>query len=501
MSTSNEESVESPPDLLEAAEPHAAEVSRAMGRGIAWTGAQMIGSNLFSLAAFVVLGRILSPRDFGLLASATVVVLFLRVLVDAGFSRLIVQRKELTTEHVDTAFWTAIFIGLLFTIALAAAAPLVADVFGQPRLTNIVRALSVIFIFVSFDGTQSALLERRMEFRSQSIRRLVAGLISAIVAIALAYAGAGVWALVAQQLVLEGTTVLVLWTLAPWRPRWRFSRSAFRELASFGTRYSASLVLLYLGSNMDNFLIALVLGPVALGYYVIAYRVYIVATEVLVSTVNRVALTTFSRLRHDTTALNSAFVNATTITAFITLPCFTVLGLLAHPMLTTVFGNKWIPSVPVLQILTVAGVIEGQIGFSGNYAVALGHMTNHLIWLTCLVAAELIGFGVTVHFGIVAVAASLSGVMLIAWPIRLVQVSRWRGLDLRTCLTNFGRLAAASAAMLGVMWGLGDLVPLPLAAVVAIQLVAGVLCYLALARLLAPTQVAQVRSALFHGRT
>ena len=199
------------------------EVSQAMSRGIAWTGVQMAGSNLLSLVVFVVLGRLLTPRDFGLLASATVIVLFLRVLVDAGFSRLLVQREHLTPEHVDTAFWTAIVIGVAFSLLLAAAAPLVALTFGEPRLTNIVRALSIIFIFVSLDGTQSAMLERRMEFRSQAIRRLIAGLASATIAILLAVEGFGAWALVAQQLTLEGVTVLVLWSLSPWRPTLRFS--------------------------------------------------------------------------------------------------------------------------------------------------------------------------------------------------------------------------------------------------------------------------------------
>jgi len=497
MNRSPDLTADSPAPSTDADPPRTGAVSQAMGRGIAWTGVQMVGSNLLSLAAFVVLGRILTPRDFGLVASATVVILFLRVLVDAGFSRLIVQRRDLTPEHIDTAFWTAIIMGLFFTVALAAAAPLVADAFGQPRLTNIVRALSLIFIFVSFDGTQSALLERRMEFRSQAIRRLIAGGLSTGAAIALGLLGAGVWALVVQQLVLEATTVLVLWTIAPWRPRRRFSRTAFVELAGFGMRYSASVVLLYLGSNMDNLLIALVLGPVELGYYVIAYRIYVVGAEVLVGTVNRVALTTFSRLVGDSEALNASFIDATTITAFITLPCFAALALLAHPFITLIFGAKWAPSVPVLQVLAVAGVVQGQLGFTGNYAIALGKMSNQLIWLAALVGVELAGFAATVAFGIVAVAASLSGVMLLAWPIRLKQVSRWRHLSAGACFANVARLTGVTGAMVAVMWILGKVVDLPTGGVIAIQLVAGAACYLGLAAVLASRQTAKVRAALF----
>ena len=383
------------------------EVTRAMSRGIAWTGLQVAGSNLLGLAVFIVLGRLLTPRDFGLLASAMVVILFLRVLVDAGFSRLLVQRESLTPEHVDTAFWTTVAIGMAFCLLLGAAAPLVADAFREPRLTPIVRALSLIFVFVSLDGTQSAMLERRMEFRSQAIRRLVAALASAGIAIFLAVDGFGVWALVAQQLTLEGVTVLVLWFLGPWRPTVRFSRRCARELTSFGMRYSATQVLVYLAQNVDNLLVVIVLGPVALGYYVIAYRIFVVATEVLVLTVNRVSLTTFSRFQRDSNALNSAFLSATAITAYITLPCFASLALLAHPLITIVFGAKWAPSVAVLQALTVAGVVQGQMNFTDNYTIAVGRIKNQLAWLSGVVAAQVIAFGISVNFGIVAVAASL----------------------------------------------------------------------------------------------
>ncbi len=486
------------PRATESAETERALVSRAATRGMIWTGVQMVGSHVLSLVVFVVLGRILSPRDFGLIASATVVILFLRVLVDAGFSRLIVQRETLTPEHVDTAFWTALILGVTFALSLTAAAPLVAALFGQPRLTNIVRALSVVFIFVSLDGTQSALLERRMEFRAQAVRRLVAGLVSTAIAITLAVLGAGVWALVAQQLTLEGVTVLVLWTLADWHPQLRFSPAAFRELAAFGLRYCGTQTLVNLGANADNFLVALILGPVALGYYVIAYRVFTVASEVLVLTVNRVALTTFSRLQRDTEALNASFISSTTMTAFLTLPCFAVLGLLAHTLITFVFGAKWAPSAPVLQVLTVAGVMQGQVNFTGNYAIAVGRISNQLLWLACLVAAQLAGFGIAVSFGIVAVGASLSAVMVIAWPVRLIQVSRWRGLDIRLYFTRFAQLAAATGVMLAAMWGVGRVLSGSAVPVLILQVLVGAVCYIGAATVLAPRATAELRAELFR---
>ena len=272
----------------------AGSIGRAAARGAAWTGLVTTGSNAIAFGVFVVLGRLLAPAQFGLIGAAMVVVLLLRILVDAGFSKLLVQRTEITPTLVDTAFWTAIALGAFLTVVMIAAAPLFALLFSEPRLTNVLRVLSVILLFVALDSTQSALADRDMQFRVQAIRRLTAALVSAAVAVGLALAGAGVWALVGQQVVLEGVTVVLLWALLPWRPSLRFASRYLGELVRFGRRYLGIRVLDYLQVSSDNFLIGVALGAVALGYYVVAYRVLVVLNEVIILTIDRVALTTFS---------------------------------------------------------------------------------------------------------------------------------------------------------------------------------------------------------------
>ena len=256
-------------------------------------------------------------------------------------------------------------------------------------------------------------------------------------------------------------------------------------------------MLVYLAANMDNFLIAIVLGPIALGYYVIAYRIFVVATEVLVTTINRVALTTFSRFQRDPQALNSAFTSATSITAYITLPCFAALAVLAHPLITIVFGAKWAPSVPVLQALTVAGVVQGQTNFTGNYAIAVGRMNNQLAWLTCLVAVQMIAFVVSVNFGIVAVAASLSIVTLLAWPVRLLQLRKWHNLDLYTYFSRSPGVLLATGAMAAVVLAMRTNSG-PSSILVAVEIAEPQSCTVAAAT--APQVTSEVRTTLQHLR-
>jgi PST family polysaccharide transporter len=400
-----------------------------------------------ALTTFVVLGRLLSPDEFGLVAAASVVLWLLRVLVDQGFSQVLVQRRDLSEVHVDTAFWTALGTGIGLALLTAVTAPLVADLYSLPELSDVLRALSIVFVFAALDSTQSALLTRRMSFRTQAVRRLGASLSSGVIAISLAVAGAGVWALVAQTLVYEGLIAVLLWTLVSWRPRRRFSRSCFKELYGFGFRLMLIRVLTNVGAYGDNLLIGVFVGAVALGYYVVGFRVVVVVNTLISLALMQVVLSAFSRLQHDRGLLNAAFYRSTRLAAGISLPVYAGLALVAHPLTVLVFGEKWAPSAPVMQALTLAGFIQGQLIFSTQYVIALGRVANELRWTAGLIAAELVAFAVAVQFGIVEVAISLGVVLLLAWPVRLHRLGAWGGVRLRAYFRPFPSLLAAAAVM------------------------------------------------------
>lgn len=429
-------------------------VSRAALRGAAWMGLATWVNQAAALAAFIVLGRLLSPDDFGLVAAASVVLWLLRVLVDQGFGQVLVQRADLTAAHVDTAFWTALATGVAIAVLTAATAPLVADLYSLPQLTGVLRALSIVFVFVAFDSTQSALLTREMKFRVQAMRRLGASLVSGAVAIALAVAGAGVWALVAQTLAYEGLLVILLWSLVSWRPRRRFSKVEFRELFGFGMRTTLIKILTNVGAYADNLLIGVVVGAVALGYYVVGFRVVVVINTLIALALTQVVLSAFSRLQQDRVALNGALYRATKLTAAIGLPVYAGLALIAHPLTVFIFGEKWGPSAPVMQALALAGFVQCQLIFTTQYAIALGRVGNELAWTAALIGAELVGFAVAVQYGITAVAISLGLVLLVAWPIRLALLRAWGGLRFRDYFQAFPALLLATAAMAVVVLGI-----------------------------------------------
>lgn len=428
-------------------------VSRAALRGAAWMGFASWTNQAVALLTFIVLGRLLAPDDFGLVAAASVMLWLLRVLVDQGFSQALVQRADLTEVQVDTAFWTALGTGVGLALLTAVTAPLVADLYSLPALTNVLRALSIVFVFAALDSTQSALLARKMNFRTQAVRRFFASLTSGVVAVTLAISGAGVWALVAQTLIYEGLLAILLWSLASWRPHRRFSTQAFAELFGFGYRLTLVRVLTNVGAYSDNLLIGIFVGATALGYYVVGFRVVVVINALISLALMQVVLSTFSRLQHDRDLLNAAFYRSTRLAAGISLPIYAGLAVVAHPLTVLVFGEKWAPSAPVMQALALAGFIQGQLIFSTQYVVALGRVGNELRWTIGLIGAELIAFAVAVQFGIVEVAISLGLVLFAAWPIRLRLLGAWGGVRVRTYFRPFPSLVAAALTMVAAVLG------------------------------------------------
>ena len=203
-------------------------------KGIVWSIIQKWGRAAIWFVIFTTLSRLLAPEAFGLVALASTFTAFLEIFLNQGFSSAIIQRHELEREHLDTAFWISILTGTLMMIGTMLISGLVAAFFGEPQLTPILRWLSVSFIFTALSGTQMAILQRKLAFKSLAARSLVATLLGGIVGVSMAFAGFGVWSLVGQNLAMGFIGVIVLWRASDWRPRFEVSKKHYKELFGFG---------------------------------------------------------------------------------------------------------------------------------------------------------------------------------------------------------------------------------------------------------------------------
>jgi PST family polysaccharide transporter len=373
-------------------------------KGVFWSAIQSWGSQGISFLVFALLARLLAPETFGLIALAGVFLAFIEVFLDQGFSTAIIQRQELETEHLDTAFWTNLAIGIFMTGVSIAAANLIASFFHQPELASIIRWLSLSFIIRALSAVQEAIFLRNLAFKALAIRSLIAVIVGGMVGVSMAFMGFGVWSLVGQILTNSLVQIIVLWWASDWRPKFRVSQQHFQDLLSFGINIVGINMLTFLITQSDNLLIGYFLGPVALGYYNLAYRLLQVTTQLFVGVISKIAVPLFSRLQQEPKKMRQVFYRAVNASNLIAFPLFLGISVLAPEIVVVSFGEKWLPSVPVIQILNLIGILYAGFYFNGPVLMAVGKPSWKLRLDSIKALGYLITFAITVRWGIVAVA-------------------------------------------------------------------------------------------------
>ncbi|MEJ2558700.1 MAG: lipopolysaccharide biosynthesis protein [Anaerolineae bacterium] len=348
-------------------------------KGVVWSIIQKWGRAAISTATFMALARLLSPDAFGLVALASVFTAFVEIFLDQGFSAAIVQRADLEREHLDTAFWITVLGGGLLTVGGIAASGLVAALFAEPRLAPILMWLSLSFVLSALSSTQSAILQRELAFKSLAARSLAATTVGGVAGISMAIAGFGVWSLVGQNLANGLAGAIVLWRASDWRPGFNLSRQHYKELFSFGVSVVGNNILKVLVRRSDDFLIGYFLGPTLLGYYTIGYRLLLVIIRLVTGIINAVAFPTFSRLQRDPKRMLRAFYNVTQYTSLLAFPVFSGLAALAPELVPALFGEKWAPSIPVMQVLALIGILQSVLFFNGSVMRASGKPSWELV--------------------------------------------------------------------------------------------------------------------------
>lgn len=422
-------------------------------RGVLWSAIQNWGSNLLSMAVFLVLARLLMPEAFGLVALASAFTTFLGVFLTQGFGGAIIQRSELEPEHLDTAFWINVLSGIALTGIGIACAAAVARAFSEPQLKPLVRWLSLSLLIGAFSATQEAILMRRLAFKSLAIRRLVASVAGGCVGIGMAVGGRGVWSLVGQNLTGSLVGVAVLWKASDWRPGFNVSAKHARDLFSFGLNVMGIQILNFVNRRSAQLLIGYFLGPVLLGYYTIAQGLLQRMTEMLTQTVSSVSLPTFSRLQHDPAQLRHAFFTAIRMTSLLAFPAFIGVATVAPELVPGLFGAKWMQSIPVMQILAFVGILHAVFLFNGPAILAMGK-PSWLLGLRVLNAvANVALFFLVVRWGIVAVAAAYAVRGYALAPLSIWTLRRLIGVEPGPYLRNYGGAALGSLIMVAVIIG------------------------------------------------
>lgn len=478
-------------------------------RGVIWSTGGTLAAQFIQFAIFLVLARLLTPADYGLVAIAVLFLALLQLVVEGGFTHAIVQRKDLTDNHLSTGFWINLSLGALCAVALFSAAPLLARYYESPVLRDVVRVMSVNLLIAPFSSVPLALLRREMRFKAITARSLISTSAAGAVAIALAFAGAGVWALVANGVVGAVVGAALLWRVTSFRPSRIVSARCFKDLWSFGINIQGSNLVNFANDRAADFAIAHILGKSALGFYTVAGRISSLVSTLVVQSTATVAFSTFAKLQEDPPRFARAYYSAVGLTSVIALPAFVGLSVLSPEIVAALLGEKWADTAPLMRIVSLLGIVTSI----GSYTVAalagLGRpawnfrldLLNALVTISLIVAVGLLDGGIE------AIVWAFVGRAFVLWPIRYALLTRIAPVT----FAGLGRAVAGPAIACIVMAagltamrrliGLFDLSGLLPSAVFSLVLLglmvfAGASMYLLALRVTAPAAIRRLRDLL-----
>lgn len=324
--------------------------------GFGWSFADNLGNQMVTFCVTLVLARLLTPSDFGMIAMITVFTAIANTFIDSGFSTALIRKLNCTQRDYSTVFYFNISIGLLLFSVLFLAAPALSRFYEYPELEAITRTISLVVIIGSFSVIQRIILTKNIDFRRQAKVSLISAIASGILGISMALWGFGVWSLVGQVLSRQLFQSILLWVFSSWRPSLIFSVKSFRELFGFGSKILASSLIDTLYKNINSLVIGKFFSSATLGYYTNADKFQSVFSTNLTQTIQRVSFPVLSSFQKDELKIKNAYKKLLINTMIVTFALMLGLAAVAESVVILSMGKQWEQVIPYLQLLCFSGM-------------------------------------------------------------------------------------------------------------------------------------------------
>lgn len=450
-------------------------------RGASITAIAQLPKVVLLLASQLVLARLLVPADFGLVAMVTPVTGFVAILADLGLTQAIVSRPRLRLAELNAFFWINLVLSVALAVVVSAlVGPLLAWLYGEPRVIGITAACAVLIVVSGAGMLPGALLNRQMRYGALAMIEVVSLALSVVLGVAVAWYGGGYWSLIAAQAGASLTVTWLGWALSHWRPRLPgFDRGAL-SLVRFGGNITVSNLAGYLNITLDNVMIGGVLGKVALGLYDRAWKLAVQPLSQIQAPFHRVAVPTLSRLVDDPPRYRRAFVQMTQAMLLAIVPAMIVAGLLATPLIGLLLGARWLPAAPVFAWLCVGAAVTPINSAAFWLFVSQDRSREQMTFGTIAAAINVAAYAAGLHWGIAGVAASSAvSVYLLQTPILIWAVIRTGPIDGRVMRRLLLPNIVAAAVSLGVLWTYDVHLPVTGIGGLAIAAILTLACYAA----------------------
>lgn len=340
--------------------------------GTIWSFIDSFANQGIQFIAGIVLARILSPREFGLIGMLTIFIALSQSFIDSGFTNALIRKKNCTQTDYSTVFYFNFVVGIIFYFILFFSAGSISVFFNEPQLELLLQVLGIGLILNALGIIQRTILTKDINFKLQTRVSIVASTLSGIIAIAMAFNGFGVWSLVALTLSRFGFTSFFLWMWAKWKPSLVFSKKSFKDLFSFGSKLLISGLIDTVYRNIYYFIIGKYFSAVELGYFTRADQFQALPSQQLTVVFGRVSYPILSTIQNDVKKLRNAYKQIIKSTMLITFVFMLGMAAIAKPMILTLIGEQWLPSVIYLQMLCFVGMFYPLHALNLNMLKVLG---------------------------------------------------------------------------------------------------------------------------------
>jgi O-antigen/teichoic acid export membrane protein len=398
------------------------QIKTASVRGAALTGSAQIVKFVVHTASTMVLARLLTPEDYGLIAMVTVLVGFLEMFKDAGLSSATVQKEHLTHEQVSTLFWINAGLGLALALLLSCASPLITAFYHEPRLTLICVAISANFFLGSLSIQHRALQRRQLRFRALAFIDIGSMVTGVIIGIIMAWMGFGYWALVGMTSAATLCSNIAIWVAFPWRPGLPRRGTGIRPMIGFGGNVLGFHFFNSFFRSLPQLLIGRFVGAVQLGLYNKAYTLLMLPIRQINGPIRQVVFPALSRLQSSREQLRRYYCQVYELSVAATVPLFMLAILFAEEIILVVLGEKWIMTFSIFRYFGVAGLFIALDNPTGLFLLATGRAKRYFrlgfldfpfILLACVIGVQWGAEGVAMGIALMRCGLCVPGLYLV----------------------------------------------------------------------------------------
>lgn len=388
----------------------------SLSRNISWTAFSQVIRQSLQIIIGIVLVRLLTPEDFGLIGLTSVFTGFAGLFSDLGLGAAIVQREDISEPDLNFVFWSSLLVGAVLTIVTILSAPLIAGFYHDSRLIKITDLTALSFAIAALGIVPSSLMQKSLRFKALAVADMVTVVFSGGIACWCAFRGFGVMSLVIQGLVAQVSSTILRWSMVKWHPVLALSWRAGRRLLPFGSGLLGSNLVNYWARNGDNLLIGKFCGAVQLGLYNRGYSLMMLPLMQIHSVLGSVLFPILSSMQYSKNEMRRVFLFANQGIAVVAFPLMLGLAVVADDFVKVLWGDRWASAVAIIRVLAIAGVANSIYTTVGWIYMATGR-SDRMLWWTMVTSTIFVGsFALGLRWGALGVSIAFATTMyLVIW--------------------------------------------------------------------------------------